>query len=66
MARPAPTSIADHSRKLPDPRVRRTRRHALVDILVITRGACIIRTVGASTPAPSTATRWTTSTSSAA
>jgi len=41
MARSAPTSIADHFRKLPDPRVRRTRRHALVDILVITLCAAI-------------------------
>jgi predicted transposase YbfD/YdcC len=36
MARPASTSIAAHFRKLPDLRVRRTRRHALVDILLIT------------------------------
>ncbi len=36
MARPAPTSIVTHVSELPDPRVRRTRRHALVDILVIT------------------------------
>lgn len=41
MARPVSTSIADHFRKLPDPRVRRTRRHALVDILVITLCAAI-------------------------
>jgi predicted transposase YbfD/YdcC len=41
MARPAAPSIADHFRKLPDPRVRRTRRHALVDILVITLCAAI-------------------------
>jgi hypothetical protein len=41
MARPAPTSIADYFRRLPDPRVRRTRRHALVDILVITSCAVI-------------------------
>src|SRR5450759_1460605 len=41
MARSAPTSIADHFRRLPDPRVRRTCRHALVDILVITLCAVI-------------------------
>ena len=41
MARSAPMSIADHFRRLPDPRVRRTRRHALVDILVITLCAVI-------------------------
>jgi DDE_Tnp_1-associated len=41
MARLVPTSIADHFRRLPDPRVRRTRRHALVDILVITLCAAI-------------------------
>jgi predicted transposase YbfD/YdcC len=41
MARSAPLSIADHVRRLPDPRVRRTRRHALVDILVITLCAAI-------------------------
>jgi len=41
MARPVPTSVADHFRTLPDPRVRRTRRHALVDILVITLCAAI-------------------------
>jgi len=41
MARPASTSIADHFRTLPDPRVRRTRRHALVDLLVITLCAAI-------------------------
>lgn len=36
MTPPAPTSIAAHFSQLPDPRVRRTRRHALGDILVIT------------------------------
>lgn len=41
MARATPTSIADHFRRVPDPRVRRTRRHALVDILVITLCAVI-------------------------
>ena len=41
MPRIAPTSIADHFRRLPDPRVRRTRRHALVDILVIALCAAI-------------------------
>jgi len=41
MARPAPTSIVAHFRRIPDPRVRRTRRHALVDILVITLCAVI-------------------------
>ena len=41
MARPISTSIADHFRTLPDPRVRRTRRHALVDILVIALCAAI-------------------------
>jgi predicted transposase YbfD/YdcC len=41
MVRPASTSIAAHFRTLPDPRVRRTRRHALVDILAITLCAVI-------------------------
>lgn len=41
MVRPAPTSLAAHFSHLPDPRVRRTRRHALVDILVITLCAVI-------------------------
>jgi predicted transposase YbfD/YdcC len=41
MSRPAPTSIVAHFRRIPDPRVRRTRRHALVDILVITLCAVI-------------------------
>ena len=41
MARVAPTSIVAHFRRIPDPRVRRTRRHALVDILVITLCAVI-------------------------
>ena len=41
MARPPTTSIADHFRTLPDPSVRRTHRHALVDILVITLCAAI-------------------------
>jgi len=50
MARPASTSIADHFRTLPDPRVRRTRRHALVDILVITLCAAISREVRSQRP----------------
>ena len=41
MTRRTTTSIADHFRTLPDPRVRRTRRHALVDILVIALCATI-------------------------
>lgn len=41
MARPAPMPLAAHFAQLPDPRVRRTRRHALVDILVITVCAVI-------------------------
>jgi hypothetical protein len=41
MARSVSTSIAAHFRRVPDPRVRRTRRHALVDILVITLCAVI-------------------------
>jgi predicted transposase YbfD/YdcC len=41
MARPSPMSLAAHFNRLPDPRVRRTRRHALVDILVITVCAVI-------------------------
>lgn len=41
MLEPAPLSIAAHFRRLPDPRVRRTRRHALVDILVIALCAVI-------------------------
>jgi hypothetical protein len=44
MARPVPTSLVAHFRRLPDPRVRRTRRHALVDILVITLCAVICGT----------------------
>jgi predicted transposase YbfD/YdcC len=44
MARAAPTSVADHFRRVPA-RVRRTRRHALVDILVIT--LCAIHRVSA-------------------
>ena len=36
MTEPATASITQYFRALPDPRVRRTRRHALVDILVIT------------------------------
>ena len=36
MTEPEDASIAQHFRDLPDPRVRRTRRHALVNILVIT------------------------------
>ena len=41
MAQRTTSSIADHFRTLPDPRVRRTRQHALVDILVITLCATI-------------------------
>lgn len=41
MVQPAPTSIAAHFRRVRDPRVRRTRRHALEDILVITLCAVI-------------------------
>ena len=41
MARPVPTSLVAHFRRIPDPRVRRTRRHALVDVLVITLCAVI-------------------------
>lgn len=41
MSEPVPSSIAAHFRQLPDPRVRRTRRHALEDILVITLCAAI-------------------------
>lgn len=41
MSEPVPSSIAAHFRQLPDPRVRRTRRHALEDILVITLCAVI-------------------------
>lgn len=41
MSQPVPSSIAAHFRGLPDPRVRRTRRHALEDILVITLCAVI-------------------------
>lgn len=41
MARPVPMSLAAHFKRLPDPRVHRTRRHALVDILVITVCAVI-------------------------
>lgn len=39
-----PTSIVAHFRRIPDPRVRRTRRHVLVDILVITLCAVICGT----------------------
>lgn len=41
MVRATPMSLAAHFAELPDPRVRRTRRHALVDILVITVCAVI-------------------------
>ena len=41
MSEPVPSSIAAHFRRVPDPRVRRTRRHALEDILVITLCAVI-------------------------
>jgi predicted transposase YbfD/YdcC len=41
LAQSVPTSIIDHFRGLPDPRVRRTRRHALDAILVITLCAVI-------------------------
>lgn len=41
MARGIPIPLATHFMRLPDPRVRRTRRHALVDILVITVCAVI-------------------------
>jgi len=41
MPEPVPSSIAAHFRQVPDPRVRRTRRHTLEDILVITRCAVI-------------------------
>lgn len=41
MSQPVPSSIAVHFRQLPDPRVRRTRRRALEDILVITLCAVI-------------------------
>ena len=41
MSEPVPSSIAAHFRQLPDPRVRRTRRHALEDILVMTLCAVI-------------------------
>src|SRR5712692_2672857 len=41
MSDPVPSSIAAHFRQLPDPRVRRSRRHALEDILVITLCAVI-------------------------
>ncbi len=41
MAQPAPSSMAAHFSQWPDPRVRRTRRHALVDILVIALCAVI-------------------------
>lgn len=41
MARPAPMSLAVHLARLPDPRVYRTRRHALVDSLLITVRAVI-------------------------
>ena len=41
MTKPAPMSITTHFQDLPDPRVPRTRRHALHDILVITLCATI-------------------------
>ena len=41
MLEPAPLSIAAHFGRVPDPRVRRTRRHALENILVITLCAVI-------------------------
>lgn len=41
MSELVPSTIAAHFRELPDPRVRRTRRHALGDILVITLCAVI-------------------------
>ena len=41
MVHATPMSLAAHFAQLPDPRVRRTRRHALVDILVITVCAVI-------------------------
>ena len=41
MTEPAPTSITTHFKNLPDPRVNRTRRHALHDILVIALCAAI-------------------------
>ncbi len=41
MSEPVPSSIAAHFRQLPDPRVRRTRRHSLEDVLVITLCAVI-------------------------
>ena len=41
MPEPAPTSITTHFKDLPDPRVTRTRLHALHDILVITLCATI-------------------------
>src|SRR3990170_5432561 len=41
MSEPVPSSIVAHFRQLPDPRVRRTRRHSLEDILVITLCAVI-------------------------
>ena len=41
MARPTPMSLAAHFARLPDPRVRRTRRHELTSILVITVCAVI-------------------------
>ena len=41
MARPTPMSLAAHFAALPDPRVRRTRRHELTAILVMTVCAVI-------------------------
>ena len=41
MTEPAPTSLTIHCKDLPDPRVKRTQRHALHDILVITLCATI-------------------------
>ena len=37
---PAPRSLLDHFRDLPDPRIERTRRHELIDILTI--GICTL------------------------
>ena len=46
MLEQAPTSITTHFQNLPDPRVTRTRRHALHDILVVTLCAAICGTDG--------------------
>jgi predicted transposase YbfD/YdcC len=40
MPEPKPRSIAEHFAKLPDPRIDRTKRHELVDILTI--GVCAV------------------------